>query len=101
MNLNVHPVHFTADQKLIDLVKEKIQKLEQFHDKINRVDVYLKLENVSEQIKDKVVEIKVNVSHTLIFVKHISKTFEESLTLSLNSTINKLKKTRQKEMSKR
>ena len=34
MNLNVHPVHFSADSKLIKLVGEKTAKLQEINDKI-------------------------------------------------------------------
>lgn len=91
MNLNVHPVHFTVDEKLVSLIKEKSKKLETFNDSIVNVDVFLKLENGSH-IKDKTVEIKVSIPHNQVFVKHTSKTFEESFSLALDSTINKLKK---------
>jgi putative sigma-54 modulation protein len=92
MNLNVHAVHFTADEKLVDLVKSKSEKLNHFYDKITSVDVYLKLDNNSEHIKDKTVEIKVNALHDQIFTKETSKTFEESLSGAIDSTIAKLKK---------
>ena len=92
MNLNVHAVHFTADEKLISLVKEKCEKLNHFVEDIVSIDVYLKLENKSQQVKDKTVEIKVNVLHSQIFVKSTTKTFEESFSNALNSSITKLKK---------
>jgi putative sigma-54 modulation protein len=92
MNLNIHPVHFTADEKLIILVKEKCEKLNHFNENIVSIDVYLKLENNSQQVKDKTVEIKLNVLHSQIFVKSTTKTFEESFSNALNSSISVLKK---------
>ena len=91
MNLNVHPVHFTADEKLIEMITDKSKRLYTFNDKITSIDVYLKLDG-SQNIKDKTVEIKVNIPHDQIFIKETSKTFEESFSTALNSSINKLKK---------
>lgn len=99
MNLNVHPVHFSADSKLIKLVGEKTAKLQEINDKITDVDVYLKLENTSENTKDKIVEIKLNVMKKPLFTKEVSKTFEEALDNALSSMIEQVKKTKSKKRS--
>lgn len=78
LNVQVETVHFEADNKLMDHVNEKIKKLETFHDHIIEVEVYLKLDNVAHNIKDKIAEIKVHVPKHSYFVKHQSKSFEES-----------------------
>ncbi|MFN5937943.1 MAG: HPF/RaiA family ribosome-associated protein, partial [Sphingobacteriales bacterium] len=61
MNVNIQTVHFDADAKLIEHVNRKIEKLENFHDRITKVDVYLKLDNIVHTIKDKIAEIRVRV----------------------------------------
>ncbi|MBD0277799.1 MAG: HPF/RaiA family ribosome-associated protein, partial [Flavisolibacter sp.] len=61
MNVHIQTVHFDADQKLLNHVKEKVEKLKQFHDRIIKVDVFLKLDNVVHTIKDKIAEIRVHV----------------------------------------
>ncbi len=95
MNVQIQSVHFEADEKLIQYVREKIEKLPHFHDRIVGVDVYLKLDNVVHTIKDKVAEIKVHVPRHAYFVKQQSKTFEESFAGAFESMVNQLK--RQKE----
>lgn len=95
MNLNIHPVHFTADSKLIDLIKEKIKKIEKFNDGITNVDVYLVLENTSDHVKNKVVEIKINAYNKKLFTKEVSKTFEDAFSISLNEMISQLKKNKE------
>ncbi len=92
MNVRIQAVHFEADQKLLDFVKEKVSKLETFHDHIIDVDVYLKLDNVAHHIKDKIAEIKVSVPKHAYFVKYDSKTFEESFAAALSSMSNQLKR---------
>ena len=44
MEIKVQSIHFDADQKLIDFVEEKLNKLTQYYDKIILGDVFLKLE---------------------------------------------------------
>ncbi len=46
MNVNIQTVRFTPDVKLVDYVNKKLQKLNTFHDRIIKVDVFLKLDNV-------------------------------------------------------
>jgi putative sigma-54 modulation protein len=96
MNVNIQTVHFEADSKLLAYVEKKIAKLQQFHDRITNVDVYLKLDNVVHNIKDKVAEISVHLPKCDIFVKHSSKSFEESFDEALDAVI--LQIIRKKEM---
>ena len=79
MNVNIQTVHFDADVKLKSYIEKKLGKLPLVHDRITKVDVYLKLDNVVHTIKDKVAEIKVHIPKYDFFVKHSSKSFEESL----------------------
>ncbi len=92
MNVNIQAVHFEADNKLVAHVKEKIKKLSQFHDRITQVDVFLKLDNVVHNIKDKIAEIRVHVPGKDLFVKHSTKSFEESFDSALHSMLIQIKK---------
>lgn len=92
MNVSIQTVHFDADSKLLSYVQKKLDKLNQFHDRITKVDVYLKLDNVVHSIKDKVAEIKVHVPRHDFFVKQSSKSFEESFDGALDSVINQIKR---------
>ena len=78
MVIRTEAVQFKADQKLIDFIEKKFSKLEQFFDRITNVTVYMRLEN-SGQVKDKVVEVKMDVPGDVIFAKETNKTFEESI----------------------
>ncbi len=89
-------MHFDADQKLLDHVNAKIEKLRTFHDKIIGAEVYLKLDNFHHQVKDKVAEIKIYVPKHSYFVKHQSKTFEESFDLAFDSLVNQVKRNKEK-----
>jgi len=97
MNVNIQTVHFDADIKLVAYIEKKIEKLTQYHEKITTVDVYLKLDNVVHNIKDKVAEIKVLIPRHEFFVKHSSKSFEESFDAALESIITQIKRQKEKQ----
>lgn len=96
MNVNIQSLHFVADSKLVAFIEKKVGKLSQFHERITKVDVFLKLDNVAHNIKDKVAEIRVHVPKHDLFVKHSSKSFEESFDIALDSVINQIKRKKEK-----
>ncbi len=96
MNVNIQSSHFDADTKLVSYVEKKLSKLSQFHERITKVDVFLKLDNVVHNIKDKIAEIKVHVPRHEFFVKHSSKSFEESFDVALDSVITQMKRHKEK-----
>ena len=96
MNVNIQTVHFDADLKLIDYVSRKAEKLNTFHDRILKLDLFLKLDNVVHNIKDKVVEIRVHVPRHDFFVKASSKSFEESFDTALESIVTQIKRKKEK-----
>jgi putative sigma-54 modulation protein len=96
MNLNIQTVHFDADIKLRNHIEQKIQKLNQFHDRITNVNIYLKLDNIVHKIKDKIVEIKVAIPKHEFFVKQSCKSFEESFDMALDSIVAQIKKQKDK-----
>jgi len=97
MNVNIQTVHFDADGKLIDYINRKLEKLNSFHDRIIKVDVFLKLDNLVHNIKDKIAEIRVHVPRHQLFVKATSKSFEGSFDDAFDSIINQIKKTKDKQ----
>jgi putative sigma-54 modulation protein len=96
MNVTIQTLHFDADVKLVDYVSKKLQKINTFHDRVIKVDVFLKLDNVVHNIKDKVAEIKVQVPRHSFFVKASSKSFEESFDGAFDSLVNQIKKKKEK-----
>ncbi|MEO5997859.1 MAG: ribosome-associated translation inhibitor RaiA [Chitinophagaceae bacterium] len=92
MNVNIQTVHFDADNKLVDYVSKKLEKLDTFHDRIIKVDVFLKLDNIVHNIKDKIAEIRVHVPRHDFFVKASSKSFEESFDTALESLVTQIKR---------
>jgi putative sigma-54 modulation protein len=99
MNVNIQTVHFDADGKLMNHVSSKLKKLNTFHDRIIKVDVFLKLDNVVHNIKDKIAEIRVHVPRKRFFVKASSKSFEESFDSALESLVSQIKRKKQKQVA--
>jgi putative sigma-54 modulation protein len=97
MNVNIQTVHFDADTKLVTYIEKKLSKLSQYHERITKVDVYLKLDNVVHTIKDKVAEIRVMIPRHEFFVKQSSKSFEESFDSALDSLITQIKRKKEKQ----
>ncbi len=96
MNINVHSIHFDADQKLIDFIQEKIQKLTQFHDGILSAAVFLRLEHDGENRENKVVEIKLAVPGNDLFAKRQGKTFEEAAVEAVEALRSQAERTKER-----
>ena len=84
MKITVQSIHFSADQKLLDFIQKKVDKLETFYDHIVSGEVYLKLENVEDEA-NKISEIKLMLPGNQIFAKEKCKTFEEATDLVVES----------------
>ena len=96
MNVNIQSVHFDADRKLIEYVNRKLQKLENFSDRIIQVNVFLKLDNVMHAVKDKIAEIRIHIPRHNFFVKSTSKSFEESFDDAFDSIVTQIKKNKER-----
>ena len=97
MNVNIQTVHFDADSRLMGHINRKMKKLDTFHDRIIKIDVFLKLDNVVHKIKDKIAEIRIQVPRHQLFVKATSKSFEQSFDYAFESIVNQIKKKKQKQ----
>jgi putative sigma-54 modulation protein len=90
MRLQVHSIHFDADQKLIDFIQQRVDKLETFYDRLVEGEVFLRLNN--EGIENKTVEIKLVVPGKKLFAKEQARTFEAAADLATDALRNQLKK---------
>jgi putative sigma-54 modulation protein len=95
MKITVQSIHFTADKKLLDFIQKKADKLDQFYDKIISGEVYLKLENVDNEI-NKISEMKIQLPGNQLFAKEQCKTFEEATDLAIESLRKQIEKHKQK-----
>ena len=96
MTVHVQALHFDADRKLIEYITKKLQKLNQYHDRIIKVDVILNLDNVKHTIKDKIAEIRVHVPKADFFVKSTSKSFEVSFEEAFDALVQQIKRKKER-----
>lgn len=91
MELQIHSVGFSSDAKLEEYIEKKINKIEKYHQKIISVDIYLKLENVG-QIKDKIIESKIQIPGQTLYAESSHKTFEAACDKLSDTIRRQLKK---------
>lgn len=96
MKVNVQAPNFAADEKLVDFIEKKLNKLEQFYDRIIFADVFLKVQKTSEK-QNKNVEILLSIPKGDLIVKKEAKTFEEATDVCIQSLERQLKKRKQKQ----
>ena len=84
MRVHTEAVQFKADQKLINFIDQRLQKMEHYFDRIIEAHVVLKLEN-SGQVRDKIAEVRLNVPGETLIVKETQKTFEASINTALDT----------------
>jgi len=95
MEVQVHAIHFTADQKLIDFIEEKVSKLELFFDNIIACEVYLKLDK-SQEKENKISEVKLLIPGKTLIAKKQCKSFEEATDLAAEALRKQVKKHKEK-----
>jgi putative sigma-54 modulation protein len=95
MNRQIHSVRFDADQKLIDFVHQKLDKLTQFDEDIVNAEVYLRLDKDQER-ENKISEIKLELPGGPLFAKKQSKTFEEATDEAMDALKTQITKHKQK-----
>ncbi len=95
MNIQIHSVRFDADQKLIDFVNQKLEKLSQFGEDIVNAEVYLRLDKDQER-ENKISEIKVELPGGPLFARKQSKSFEEATDEAMDALKKQITKHKQK-----
>ena len=95
MVLQIHSIHFDADQKLLDFIELKASKLDTFFDKIIGGEVFLRIEKDAKR-ENKIVEFKLLVPKNEIFVKEQAASFEEATDLAMEVLKKQIKKMKEK-----
>jgi putative sigma-54 modulation protein len=85
MKIQIQSLHFNADQKLLDFIGKRMNKLETFYDRVIGSDVILSMEQMNTQVKSKVVTIKAHIPGTVLIAKERSKKFEEAIDMATES----------------
>jgi putative sigma-54 modulation protein len=97
MEVTIQSIHFDADQKLLDQVHTKLEKLTRFDAALPEAHVYLKLDADRGGFHEKVVEIKLIKPGKTIVSKAENGTFEDALDEAVEAALVQVKKLKDKE----
>lgn len=95
MKINISSVHFTADQKLLDFINQKVNKLTHLYDDIISCEVVLRLD-ANDELGNKITEIKMVLPGGELFAKKQCKTFEEAIDQSIDALKRQIDKHKEK-----
>ncbi|PKP37145.1 MAG: ribosomal subunit interface protein [Bacteroidetes bacterium HGW-Bacteroidetes-14] len=76
MDIRIQSLKFDADQKLIDYIEKKLEKLPRYYDEISKVEVVMSL---LPDYENKNVKVKVDIPGNEIVVERHSQKFENAL----------------------
>ena len=96
MDIKIHSIHFDADKRLLDFINNKVKKLIQFYDNIIGVEVFLRLEK-DQGTENKLAEIRLDIPGSDFFAKKKSKSFEESVDISIEAIKRQITKHKEKQ----
>jgi len=97
MKVKMHSIKFDADSKLLGVVQKKMDKLETFFDRIIDGEVFMRLNN--EGVKNKTIEIKINIPGEQLFATAVDKSFEAAADVAYEALRRQLKKYKTKVLS--
>jgi putative sigma-54 modulation protein len=100
MKLQMHSIHFDADQKLLDYIQKKAEKLDTFYDRITGGEVFLRINKDTNLHENKVIEIKLSVPGHTLFVKESSSSFEAATDEAMEALKAQIKKFKDKQLAR-
>jgi putative sigma-54 modulation protein len=92
MQVKVQSIQFSADQKLLNFVSQKVNKLNLFFGNILVSEVFLKVIRANSNNNNKLVEIKINIPGKELFARKKSKSFEEATDEAVNALRRQINK---------
>ncbi|MEJ8801059.1 ribosome hibernation-promoting factor, HPF/YfiA family [Pontibacter sp. H249] len=98
MKLQMHSIHFEADQQLTDFIQQKVDKLETFYDRVVEGEVFLKHNN-SDGIDTKTVEIKLFVPGSTLYSEANAPSFEAAADGAVEAMRRQLKRYKEKQLA--
>ena len=95
MKVNVQSVNFHADQKLINFIQGRLDKLENHFNNVIHADVYLKVEKASDK-ENKISEILLSIPGDELICKKRGRRFEVGVDECISSLGRQLQKRKRK-----
>jgi len=77
MEINIQSIHFDADKKLLEFIRQKIVKLQTFNHDLQNAEVFLRI-GTSSDSANKRVELKLHLPGHTLFASEQNKSFEEA-----------------------
>ena len=96
MKVKLNSIGFDADEKLVQFVNKKVEKLNTIYEKIVDTEVFLSLNNTSTG-KNKITKVKVDIPGDALFAEKEAASFEEATDLAVEALRRQLKKRKEKE----
>ena len=78
MKINIQAINCTPRQDLLDLIDEKLNKLDHFSDQVLECRVVLRVEKADKR-DNKIIEVKAIIKGNDLFVKKQCESFEEGV----------------------
>lgn len=85
MKIVVKSVDFHADTKLVAYIEQKLSRLNRYFEKAIQADVHLKLQDTGGKVRDKLVEIRLNIPGNDLIDKKSGKTFETAVASAVDA----------------
>jgi putative sigma-54 modulation protein len=98
MKVQMHSVHFDADQKLLDFIQQRLNKLETFYGKVTEGEVIMRLNN-KDGIENKTIEIKLLVPGSTLFSQEDAASFEAAADAAADSLRRQITKYKEKNLA--
>lgn len=95
MKVTISSLHFKADAKLENFIREKVTKVSTFFDGVIGSEVTLKLDQSSSN-ENKIAEIRIKIPGKDLFAKKQSKTFEEAVDNAIGALKKQITKHKEK-----
>jgi putative sigma-54 modulation protein len=95
MKINIQTLDFSPKQDLLDLVNEKVGKLEKFSDRIVEARVLLRVEKADKR-DNKVCEVRLAIPGNDLFVRKQFESFEEGIQKVTDSLQRQIKEWKEK-----
>jgi putative sigma-54 modulation protein len=95
MKVSIQSVNFNINEDLVQFIEKKVNNLEKFHDHILGAEVYLKVQSTSDK-ENKMSDIKIKLPGVELVAKKHSKSFEEGVSLCVDSLKRQLVKRKEK-----
>ena len=96
MKVKLNSIGFDADEKLVQFVNKKVEKLNTIYERIVDAEVFLSLNNTSTG-KNKITKVKVDIPGDALFAEKEAASFEEATDLAVDALRRQLKKRKEKE----